>query len=322
MVAYGPWTQEPDYEVQQVTQPYNRVEDLYEGGMLTDREQYLEYMDYTSAWYAVSDVNLQLLFENTMVSAPNNYTSTTGTNLGRSFANKITRDHAPGTVGGNDWGSGGTASLGYHPWLLKGGSFGWEPEDRPEDAIGIEYQGVPVPTTWGPAPNFDSAAVTTPVGVRLLWSTKVKALNLDQSDITNHQATGLKSSPMTHLIAANAFEWNDEASFDEGEVVLSINPSNAGATYTLGFLGHADHDLTHHLPYITAGGMVIYTRTPYWMPPQYDDNNFPYRNQWDYGWWIEQLHIGWTLRPPVYRWVYNELPVITGQEGGTRRRFT
>lgn len=301
MTTVGPWIQEPDYEV--TTQNAGtgaansrRANMLVANGFYPNVQQDAEYMEYTSGWFPIVDDTMTDLVE----AAEN------AVDLNREIVGdptmrttRLTRIHETGTIGEDNWGSGAAVSMNRYPWLIPPGTYtagalGWspfyfEPDNWPENAVGIEYD------------NEAGEGIAEGVSVRVLANTVFEGVNLDNSA---HLGQDLTAPPVTRLLAQTPEQFNASdgpgTEFLASEITL-IAPGSTGATsVTLG----EDFDLT---PYMTPVGMVLSTFTDSFIPPQNDDtySGFSLTNYWEYGYAIDLIRVGWTLRPPRYRWIYD-----------------
>lgn len=322
MTTIGPWTQDPDYDVVthpgEPTAPINarRVKLLQQNGFFTDVEQMADYEEQLTEWYPVENTTIMTLVE----------TAAGSTDLRRSFdvfgtsqgqvATRITRYHQPGSLGGSDWRTGAFVEMGRRPHLVPPGiasaaAPGWLPfhfaPSWPEGVIDVEFQ---------------DDDISTVQSVRLLGSSSMGSANLDATQQDTFEVT---SNPTTHILLQSALEFNEPdgpGSSSSATTVTSFSPNTtAGGSWALG----ADHDLT---PYFHGDPIVLSTLTPDFIAPQEVDENYSGlnpSNSWSYGYFFERPDIGWTLRPPVYRFIFSDIApvtVMTASSGPARTRFT
>jgi hypothetical protein len=97
-----------------------------------------------------------------------------------------------------------------------------------------------------------------------------------------------------------------------------------------GLAGYAGRTLGHTVPlteHVQPSGGVMWLWTPDYVPSSIPPDGSAGSWVWSYGWGFERLRIRWMLRPPLYRWVYDSVPIRRtyprddGLAGGGRRTW-
>lgn len=291
MPTYGPWVQEPDFDVTFRQQDGNqRHNNLDEVGIEWGRYQTQFFMEYLEGWYPIEDGSmaaaLAVAAESAVLSRPSNNV-TRGT--------RLERIHDPGALNDDNWGSGGRATIEENPWFQNEGPFFFYPGDgipgseEPPGVVGVEFEG-------------DPRGVAEWLTCHLAASTILKADNDDQSDTGTGQ-WNLSAPASTNIYiqslaeASSAPESGHQLTLFTGQTRFHETP-----------LG-VDVDITNHI--VRGVGAVLYTRTSHFLPPSHADNYtlLDPVNEWEYGYWIHRLDTRWRLRPPRYRWIFDTVPI-------------
>jgi hypothetical protein len=194
---------------------------------------------------------------------------------------------------------------------------GWEPfdfmpEEWPEDAIDIEFEG----GDWTPQWLTAEIASTTELYGYILEDIG-GTYTLDQAQV---------SRPFTSEIRV-ASGWPG-ASLGVSVDVFETGPSDYDVGAGVGgsswrTLGHAV-PLTEH---VEPSGGVLWLWTPDYVPSSIPPDGSAGSWVWSYGWGFERLRLNWMLRPPRYRWIYDSVPIRRtyprddGLAGGSRRTW-
>lgn len=303
MPRVGPWIQDPDYSIatsrnhSSGAQTARRAPMMIANGLpFSNLQKSARMMTYGSEWVPVgdgADVFAAALGSSiTAISEPFNPSMR---------SSQITRVHEAGVIGSDDWGSGAEAVLDLFPWYVPVGvssasQLGWspfyyEPAEAPPGAVAVEYE----------SDNDISEALA----VRLLATTRMRADNIDESGTGAGDDYSLTSVPPTSIYVQRV----DEVGAPDGRsfVATYADSTATGPATAVGPLG-VDVDLTSALG---TEGFIVSTESGAFVGPRWPDEPtlFNPSNRWQFGFYIDRLDIGWTLRPPRYRWIYDTAPI-------------
>lgn len=284
MPAYGPWIQEPDYEDtnrQRDTDSRQRI--MSENAPYIDVQGSGSEMIVGTEWVLVSNGQAMVALNKAAIRAADREAPS-----GSVFkTTRIARTHYADVIGGSEWGSEASATVNLMPYFVFPGGFTFYPGDSdpevgawPTDAIGFEFEG----------DNPLGKAET--LSLRLLSITQMVGENRDNSG-PDGIARPLLEAPSTGI-------WIDRFDDVPDQQLIEFSPGNKGpATLPLG------EDI--ELP-LLPDGMIVYTKTSMFIPPQMEDSAslFTLPNSWIYGYYIARLDVGYTLRPPRYRWIFED----------------
>jgi hypothetical protein len=172
--------------------------------------------------------------------------------------------------------------------------FDFMPQEWPEDAIDIEFEG----GDWTPQWLTAEIAATTELYGSIF------------EDVTGpHELNRARvSGPFTSEIRVAA-GWPG-VSLGTSVDIFVTGPSDYDPDS--GVAGSAGRLLGHTVPlteHIEPSGGVMWLWTPEFVPATTvpDGSNGDWI--WSYGWGFERLRLNWMLRPPRYRWIYDSVPI-------------
>jgi len=316
MVSYGPWVQEPDYEFvvewdsndnsdplvdfdlkpNTAAKGYREIPGWDSDGArdllpeaLGDAIAEMGDDDYESGLPAVKGTRLSYNIETHGPGFDNPY----------SFATAYTHSPQwliiPATPSNND---AGWRPFNYWPGLYAGGDQVW-----PEGVIGIDWQDKPGPYD----PPYETL---TPEWVKVMLepTTQLVGENLDDSN-SGIEANAPISGAFSSELAVRLIGSGEMPDTEPAVAYADSDPNAPDYNRASRILGGDPVDLSE---YLTAqdGALVLFARTPGYVGQRYphDVTVIGGNPRWEYGWVVDRLDLRWTLRPPVYRWVYDSIP--------------
>lgn len=298
MPLYGPWTQSADYEVMHVHGKSDSFENRWLGqfqGAASD-SRFRE----VGPKYPISEPDLVQSYDvaSGIFNADHSFVSSGVT---MSWGYNLTFP---------SWLSSWNVWITRAQWQIAPQSEGYlyTPllfEDADPLAIGIEYEGYDFDPEdpWGYVPGIIH-------GVRLDADTVVRmnvrdGSNLPSGNLANNFETTIKLVPEGGGFAV-----------DIAEIPGLITPGTPHHGHLV-----EDIDLTERLENFEWTG-TIWTETPFLGPFTMDPDEGG--GEIKYGWLLHQIVVVWTIRPPLWRWVYSDygrLKVNVGSQSNPQWKF-
>lgn len=310
MVAYGPWTQGPDYDRGVTWDVADRGRVLQAAGGPTESTGYVYDEEITDdPPYSVAPYErLETMLSTALVQNDDDgggfgegghvalsYGTQPLSGLSKAASDVSTSVSLAPIVPGIP-----TSSMSYPA--------GWAPftyfpdGDIPDGAIGVEFEGVP---GWG----WDSAPVEW-LDVEILPNTRLTG---EISESGGPAGAGVErqyvSGPfVTEIRAAAGFPGPELGTMVHG-FTTPVEEGGVGGTAGSNSgrdLGTAV-SLTSALGAGGAGGMA-WMRPITYVPPSILPNGDAWSVAWTYGWAFYEFRLLWRLHPPRYRWVFDSVP--------------
>lgn len=300
MVAFGPWTQDPDYDEVPLWEPEDRYRTLEAIGEPTQSEgEFSEQEVFESGppWPTSPYANLGSLLSNALVAdnapgplyAPSNglvslsyVTAVASLNYIGSASAAASASIAPVVPGYPTEGE----PLGVYP-------FRYYPEDEPEDAIDIEYEG---DNPLG-IPEWLTVAIDPATTL-----TGVIRERIDRPGEFSFQEAVSRSFASEIRVAGG---WPGPQG---GTRVHEMSTAPGEYTTVAGNQRRSLGSTVSLSPHVPSSGGVLWIRTPDYVPASVAPDGGSGDWDWSYGWGFLRLYYRWTLRPPRYRWVYDSTP--------------
>lgn len=310
MPTPGPWIQEPDYDLT-VQWGLDKMRDLMQAQLsMAPGERASSGVDEEQVEDGPYPIEPYLRLPDALggLMAGNHYESWAG--AGVNYLNYATGGIYPMVSGAEaSWGASLVVVMPGRPtgapqainpfWFGPGDS---DPAyaDWPEGVLEVEYEG-------------DPDGVAQWLTVELMPSTVLYG----EHGMDGPNPVTFTASYYTHLGVGT--EWvsvNDGIALDEIYTTqLQYSETN---TRTL----DETYSLTEYMPSGEDPRLFLWMWTPMFIahadPPEGNGGTW----DWSYGWGYNVLHLKWHLHPPRYRFIYEDLPSIEGQQGNVRRRFT
>lgn len=315
MVTYGPWTQDPDYD----TVVTWRHDIGATSARRAEFQAYRGFEPYPVKHYTNEERDLPVTdgqAADALASAATGPTTPVGAIPGSVTTRdtSISRDYEIIDLLAGTYYARATAEVGLFPWLVIPGvasagpsglsPFYYTPPPLPTGAVGVEFEG-------------DETGVSTWQRAWVAETTTLLAQNRDDSD-----------GDSTYEPVSGGFTtqlWASGGGVDG--VLLSITKPVPATTATVTATLDTAPEITSML---TGGSLTLYTETRGFLSPQHPSTPDAASESWRYGWSIDVLHLRWRLRPPRYRWIYDEaysiayrrtFPRDDGLAGGAGRTF-
>lgn len=312
MVAYGQWTQDPDYDRGVTWNVADRGRVLQAAGSPTESTGYVydeevtESTPYSTAPYE----RLETMLSTALVQDDDD-----GDGIGEGGNVALSYSTQP-LSGLSKAASDVSASVSLAPILpgipTTSSAYpeGWAPftyfpgGDIPEGAVGIEFEGVP---GWG----WDSAPVEW-LAVEILPNTRLtgdisesggpNGAGIERQYVSRPFETEIRAATIFPGPAAGTLVHGFTTEVEEGGVGGTAG-SNSGRD-----LGSAV-TLTDALGAGGPGG-IVWMRPSSYVPPSVIPDGRAWSVAWTYGWGFYQFRLLWRLRPPRYRWVFDSVPIL------------
>ena len=290
MVTYGPWIQDPDFVSVVPVPPANNFDNVIATGA-----PYAHYFSVEATgpdWYsedvagAVRTAVLSMLAsrDGWAIADPSTDPSPATASLGWQTYN------IQGTINEKRTDA---AAQGYtETWVVTPPRFSRYPPGGgalDESAIGFEWQDSPGPLLWADGVSGSSYLRPTWAEAALDPTTLLYAETYDDY--------GTGDGPLSN-------SWTGEIEvgpWGAGEIVWS---SSLGPDYRGGLefpMGGDSVDLTSWVA--TEGHAELHAFSPSVLAAT---EPLAYTTQWSYTLTFHMLQVAWTLRPPVYRWIYDD----------------
>lgn len=220
-------------------------------------------------------------------------------------------------------------------WLQRAGGYSGS-EDVYINTAHFVKGHAPFPVAWYPVP-YAPATPDGAVGIEWQSTSLSERLGVALLPETVMRNSGVFAEPGVGYIMnlgyadwgralAETYRGPDPDPAHGVSTVLHSQAMSVVEDTTVDFQLGARIDLTDHMSDLAAGG-VLYTLNDGFVPHVTPDTGFD--ESWSYGTTILRAMVEETLRPPVYRWIYDTVPVAyrriyprdDGLAGGARRNW-
>ena len=178
----------------------------------------------------------------------------------------------------------------------------WAPSDMPDNAVGIEFQGHP---EWGFAGKAER------VGVMLKAESLIEATTSETAKPAEGQTynfrIGFADLPRAQRGTYLSADVLEPAVGFSHIVYQDDKPAGGSGPELLG----VDIDLTPYIRNLAIGG-VLFTTNDGFVPAvdlEFAGGLTAYYQDWTYGTFLSFPVIAETYKPPVYRWIFDTVPI-------------